>query len=75
MPPPAALDDVGHPGTGYRRHPELESALKLELGRDFVKNDDNPEDELRRPGTWRSMTPDTGVHLECDASPKGAQGR
>jgi serine protease len=73
---PAANIIVGHPDTGYRRHPEIESALKLDLGRDFVKNDDDPEDELRRPWNVVIHNPGHGVSTSSViASPKGAQAR
>jgi serine protease len=73
---PAANIIVGHPDTGYRRHPEIESALQLDLGRDFVKNDDDPEDELQRPWNVVIHNPGHGVSTSSViASPKGAQGR
>lgn len=37
---------IGHPDTGYRRHPEIANNLLVELGYDFVKEDDDAEDEL-----------------------------
>lgn len=37
---------VGHPDTGYRKHPELADRLLAEKGYDFVKDDNDAEDEL-----------------------------
>jgi serine protease len=71
---PATGIIVGHPDTGYRRHPEIESALALDLGHDFVKDDDNPEDELHRPWNVVVHNPGHGVSTSSViASRKGAQ--
>lgn len=37
---------VGHPDTGYRKHPELSDRLLIEKSYDFVKDDNDAEDEL-----------------------------
>ena len=37
---------IGHPDTGYRRHPEVVQNLLIELGRDFVDGDADAEDPL-----------------------------
>lgn len=56
---PGAGVVIGHPDTGYRRHPEIwsseaaTSAIHPENGWDFVDNNDDPLDELdnvRLPG-------------------------
>lgn len=65
---------VGHPDTGYRRHPEIESALVLEWGRDFVKGDDDPQDELQRPWNVVVHNPGHGVSTSSViVSPRGGQ--
>src|SRR4051794_3919332 len=37
---------IGHPDTGYRKHPEIRSNLLPEKGFDLFRNDSDPEDEL-----------------------------
>lgn len=42
---------IGHPDTGYRRHPEIDDALRLQtkLGYDFEDGKSDPKDPLKRP--------------------------
>lgn len=44
--PPGSGIVVGHPDTGYRRHPEIDANLLVDLGYDFVRGDRDAEDEL-----------------------------
>ncbi|MBF2064374.1 MAG: S8 family serine peptidase [Calothrix sp. C42_A2020_038] len=37
---------VAHPDTGYTLHPEIANNLLIDKGYDFLKRDNNPEDEL-----------------------------
>jgi hypothetical protein len=37
---------IGHPDTGYRRHPEIVDNLLVERGHDYVDDDDDAQDEL-----------------------------
>ena len=37
---------IGHPDTGYRKHPEIVQNLLIELGRDFVDGDADAQDPL-----------------------------
>jgi len=39
---------IGHPDTGYRRHPEIEASLLVDRGYDFVRDDVDAEDELKK---------------------------
>jgi len=39
---------IGHPDTGYRRHPEVEASLLVDRGYDFVRDDVDAEDELTK---------------------------
>jgi thermitase len=41
---------VGHPDTGYRRHPEIVDNLLINQSRDFIDDDNDAEDDLRNPG-------------------------
>jgi hypothetical protein len=43
---PGAGIVIGHPDTGYRRHPEIVDNLLIERGYDFVDDDPDAEDEL-----------------------------
>lgn len=45
---PGADVVVGHPDTGYTLHPEIASRLITNKGFDFVKNDSDAKDELKR---------------------------
>jgi serine protease len=44
--PPGAGIVIGHPDTGFRRHPEIADNLLAHLGRDFVDGDGDAEDPL-----------------------------
>jgi serine protease len=44
--PPGAGVVIGHPDTGFRRHPEIAGNLLTALGRDFVDGDNDAEDPL-----------------------------
>jgi endonuclease G len=44
--PPGDGIVIGHPDTGYRRHPEIVQNLLIELGHDFVDGDSDAEDPL-----------------------------
>jgi hypothetical protein len=66
---------VGHPDTGYRKHPEIwgmaDGPLQPQLGWDFVDNDDDPTDAflsgtLRWPGHGTKTS-------SVIVSPKGRQ--
>jgi serine protease len=41
---------IGHPDTGYTPHPEIINNLLAAQGFDFLKNDNDPTDELQRSG-------------------------
>jgi V8-like Glu-specific endopeptidase len=43
---PGAGIVIGHPDTGYRRHPEIVDNLLIDRGYDFVDDDPDAEDEL-----------------------------
>ena len=77
---------IGHPDTGYRRHPEVwgmaNSPLQATLGWDFVDNDDDPTDAfaegiLRWPGhgtrTSSAIVSPRGRQLP-GAGPRGISG-
>jgi thermitase len=71
-PDPGAGVIVGHPDTGYRRHPEIAGTLLVELGFDLFRNDPDPLDELaqgfgRTPGHGTSTASAIG-------SPRGPAG-
>jgi len=44
--PPGDGIVIGHPDTGYRRHPEIVQNLLIGLGRDFVDGDSDAQDPL-----------------------------
>ncbi|NJL63138.1 MAG: S8 family serine peptidase [Methylacidiphilales bacterium] len=41
---------IGHPDTGYTPHPEIINNLLTAEGFDFLKNDNDPTDELQKSG-------------------------
>jgi thermitase len=41
---------IGHPDTGYRKHPVIGARLLLDRDRDFLQGDDDAEDDLHNPG-------------------------
>ena len=47
---PGAGVVVGHPDTGYRRHPEIADNLLISLSRDYLDGDADAEDDLQNPG-------------------------
>jgi thermitase len=62
---------IGHPDTGYRRHPEIVSNLLIDQGFDIFRNDTDPQDELRSNFPWQ--TPGHGTHTaSVIISPRGA---
>lgn len=63
---------IGHPDTGYRRHPEIVPALALENARDFVDEDDDPTDPLVNEGTIPNPGHGTATGSVI-VSPRGAQ--
>ncbi|MCA1617895.1 MAG: S8 family serine peptidase [Acidobacteria bacterium] len=62
---------VGHPDTGYTRHPEITSRLLTDKGFDFVNNDSDARDELKR-GFLLFPGHGTGTSSVI-VSPQGAQ--
>lgn len=40
---------IGHPDTGYQPHPEIAQNLLPEKGKDFLKDDPDPRDEMEEP--------------------------
>lgn len=66
---PGAGIIVGHPDTGYRRHPEIAENLLIERGYDFVDDDADAEDELEQGPL---LNPGHGTHTaSVIVSPKG----
>lgn len=55
---PGAGIVIGHPDTGYRRHPEIVDNLLLDHGMDFIDEDEDPLDEL---DTGRLLFPGHGT--------------
>jgi thermitase len=51
---PGAGVTVGHPDTGYRRHPQILGNLLIEQGFDLFRNDRDPLDELDRTFPWQN---------------------
>lgn len=44
---------IGHPDTGYADHVDLDrSGLRLDLGKDFVDDDNDPRDPLNKGPSW-----------------------
>jgi hypothetical protein len=62
---------IGHPDTGYRRHPEIAPNLLTDLGRDLFRNDDDPQDELKKTFPWQNGGHGTGT-ASVIVSPRGA---
>lgn len=63
---------VGHPDTGYRRHPEIVGNLLIERGYDFEDADPDPEDELE---AGPLLNPGHGTATaSVIVSPKGVPG-
>lgn len=61
---------IGHPDTGYRRHPEIARNLLVRLGYDLFRDDPDPEDQLDRTFPWQ--TPGHGTHTaSVIVSPRG----
>ncbi|MEV0286981.1 MULTISPECIES: S8 family serine peptidase [unclassified Kribbella] len=52
--PPGLDVVVGHPDTGYRKHPEIASSLLADQGFDLFRNDSDALDELRGGLPWRT---------------------
>ena len=67
--PPGDGIVIGHPDTGYRRHPEIVQNLLIELGRDFVDGDSDAEDPLVQ-GPLRNPGHGTGT-ASVMVSPRG----
>ncbi|MGA9998102.1 MAG: S8 family serine peptidase [Pyrinomonadaceae bacterium] len=63
---------VGHPDTGYRRHPEIIGNLLAEQGHDFVDNDNDAQDGMQS-GTLLFPGHGTGT-ASVIISPKDSQG-
>jgi serine protease len=61
---------IGHPDTGYRKHPEIVNNLLVNKGFDFFRNDTDPTDELEG-GFGRNPGHGTGT-ASVIISPKGA---
>lgn len=65
---------IGHPDTGYRRHPEIADNLLADLGYDFVKDDPNAEDELEDGNIFQLRFPGHGTSTASVlVSPPGAK--
>ena len=62
---------IGHPDTGYRRHPEIAANLQTDLGRDLFDNDDDARDELKKTFPWQNGGHGTGT-ASVIVSPRGA---
>ncbi len=62
---------IGHPDTGYRRHPEIAANLLTGIGRDLFDNDDDPQDELKKTFPWQNGGHGTGT-ASVIVSPRGA---
>lgn len=63
---------VGHPDTGYRKHPGIVDNLLIELGHDFVDDDDDAQDDLVE-GWLQNPSHGTGT-ASVIISPSEAQG-
>jgi thermitase len=63
---------VGHPDTGYRRHPEIDDASRLlsKLGHDFKDNKSDPKDPLKPPH-YGHGTATASVIMSSIGSPDG----
>lgn len=66
---------VGHPDTGYRRHPEISANLLVNKGRDFVDGDSNAEDQLEGGALLLRFPGHGTATASVIASPQGAQSR
>jgi serine protease len=65
---------IGHPDTGYTPHPEIIDNLLTAQGFDFLKNDNNPTDELQRSGGEVINNPGHGTSTaSVVVSPQGGQ--
>ncbi len=65
---------IGHPDTGYTKHPEIINNLLVEQGYDFLKNDSDATDELETPPTELINNPGHGTSTASVAiSPQGSQ--
>ncbi|PAX60549.1 S8 family peptidase [Brunnivagina elsteri] len=65
---------IGHPDTGYTPHPEIVNNLLTAQGFDFLKNDNNPTDELQRSGGEVINNPGHGTSTaSVIVSPQSAQ--
>lgn len=60
---------IGHPDTGYRKHPEITGNLLVDKGFDLFDNDNDPTDELEG-GFGRNPGHGTGT-ASVIVSPKG----
>jgi thermitase len=70
---PGAGVVIGHPDTGYSRHPENVANLLIEEGYDFLKGDADAADELAG-SSWRLEFPGHGTATaSVIVSPGGAQ--
>lgn len=66
---------VGHPDTGYRRHPEIAGNVDAALGYDFLKDDPDATDELERPDGELLPNPGHGTSTaSVIVSPRGPAG-
>lgn len=63
---------IGHPDTGYRRHPEIDDAsrLKTELGYDFKDGKSDPKDPLKKKHIGHG-TATASVIMSAIGSPDG----
>jgi serine protease len=65
---------LGHPDTGYQAHPEIVANLLLDRGRDFLKDDSDPTDELEKPFGVLIANPGHGTGTSSVIiSPRGDQ--
>ncbi len=66
---------VGHPDTGFTRHPEILDRLLIERGYDFESDDSNAEDPLEG-SEWKLQFPGHGTGTSSViVSPRGPQGK
>jgi serine protease len=61
---------VGHPDTGYRKHPEIAGNLLASRGFDLFRNDNDPTDELQGNLPWQNPGHGTGT-ASVIVSPRG----
>ncbi|MFH7026444.1 MAG: S8 family peptidase [Heteroscytonema crispum UTEX LB 1556] len=72
--PPGHGIIIGLPDTGYSQHPEISANLLLKEGYDFLNNDKDPKDELKRPLGRIINNPGHGTSTaSVIISPRGGQ--